>query len=82
MLGSPASTHWKNLGYGMRLQLEHCEDGWRWCTWEQMTRTGWQAMPAPATQDVAQRFSTEPRAEFFFQHLALLLLPHTGHGEG
>jgi hypothetical protein len=59
MAGSPASTHWKNLGYGMRLHIEECDAGWRWHAWEQMT-------------------STQARAEFFFQHLALLMLPHTG----
>jgi hypothetical protein len=80
--GSPASAPWRNLGYGIRLHVEQCEDGWRWRAWQQMTKTGWRALPEPATQDVALRFSTQPRAEIFFQRLALLLLPHTGHGEG
>lgn len=80
--GSPASAQWADLGHGIRLQLRQCEEGWRWRSWEQMTRTGWQALPTPARQDVAFRFSTQPRAEFFFQHLALLLLRHTGFGEG
>jgi hypothetical protein len=77
-----ANSQWVDLGHGIRLYLEQCDDGWRWRGWEQMTRTGWRALPAPATQDLALRFSTQPRAEMFFQRLVLLLLPHTGHGEG
>src|SRR5512135_372693 len=78
--GSRVSAQWMDLSHGIRLHVEPCEDGWRWRAWEQMTRTGWQALPAPATQDVALRFSTQRRAQCFFQHLALLLLRHTGHG--
>jgi len=78
----PANFQWVDLGHGIRLHLEQCDEGWRWGAWERMTRSGWQALPAPAPQDVALRFSTQPRAEMFFQHLVLLLLPHTGHGEG
>ena len=78
--GSPPSAQWADLGHGIRLHVEHREDGWRWCAWEQMTPIGWRALPAPATKHVALRFSTQPRAVWFFQHL-VLLLPHTGHGE-
>ena len=78
----PANCGWVDLGHGIRLQLEQHEDGWRWRAWERMTTTGWRALPAPATQDVALRFSTSSRAGTFFQRLALLLLRHTGHGEG
>ena len=77
-----ANFRWVDLGHGIRLQLEQHEDGWCWRAWERMTTTRWQALPAPAIEDVAARFSTSSRAGTFFQRLALLLLRHTGHGEG
>jgi len=77
-----AQSPWVDLGHGIRLKLEHDEDGWRWCAWGRITRAGWCALPAPATPDVALRFSTQSRAVTFFQRLTLLLVPHTGHGEG
>ena len=78
----PAKSTWVDLGHGIRLKLEHDEDGWRWGAWGHITRAGWGALPAPATPDIARRFSTQSRAVTFFQRLTLLLVPHTGHGEG
>lgn len=78
----PRNSQWINLGHGFRLQLKQLEGGWQWSAWEQMTRTGWRALPPPEAQDVAFQFTTQLRAQIFFQQLALLLLPHTGHGEG
>jgi len=79
--GCPASAHWTNLDYGVRLQLNQFEDGWSWSAWEQITKNGWRPLPRPAAEDVARRFSIQRRAEIFFQRLALLTLPCMPNGE-
>jgi hypothetical protein len=59
-----------DLGAGIRLQLNHFENGWGRHACEEFTKDGWRAPRTPAAENRRHRFRTRGYAQQFFQVFA------------